>query len=549
MTPATRSPRFAALALAACLTVALPVSARAQLSATLSGRVIDAVTGEPVADAAVMLESAVAGLIPDVSAAASLTAARTVITGTSGLYRFTDVAPGSYRLRIERIGFRSASVDLEVRRAVESGVSVGLEMQPVSLEPVNARDVAAPVFQRASNLAGELDAARISAELDRQARYLSSDTRVLTYADVMDGVTLGEGDVFRALQRFAGVGTRDDYTAELWTRGAPWTQTRVTLDGVPLFNPVHAVGVLSAFTPEVLGAVLYHPGVRPPALGEGAAGAVELRTRAAAGDGSVRGVADVSTASSKLVLEQRVGEHASWLIGARRSHLDVLSTGIDLVGLDTLDLPFVFHDVAARVDAGAGRVSLEASGLWEEDRLQGDVPGVLEKTRARWGNTAGSTTLRAALGRVVVSQTVGASRFDARTDERMVRTRDSAPVWTEPASRNRIDHVRIAGDIVPAGDGAPAWSAGYDIALQRVDYDGPFPRYHAVKPDTALRLTYARSLAVLALWGGVRRSAGTRVTLDAGARVETGDAVANAALVRLSPRLALRVMLDESQSL
>jgi hypothetical protein len=54
---------------------------------------------------------------------------------------------------------------------------------------------------------------------------------------------------------------------------------------------------------------------------------------------------------------------------------------------------------------------------------------------------------------------------------------------------------------------------------------------------------------VVALWGGVRRSAGTRVTLDAGARMETGDAVANAALVRLSPRLALRVMLDESQSL
>jgi hypothetical protein len=554
MIPKTRSNPAPGAGIAAALLLlaglAAPPCVLAQSAGSLSGRVVAADTGEPIADAVVSLEPAVAGLIIDMRAAAAATSVRTIVTGASGLYRFMDVAVGAYRLRIERIGYRPATLDIEVRRPIEAGVSVGLELVPISLLPLYVEQRAASLFQRtSSNAAGELDAARLSAELERQERFLSSDTRVLTYADVQDGVTLGGGDVFRALQRFAGVGTRDDYTAELWLRGAPWTQTRVTLDGVPLFNPVHAVGILSAFTPEVLGSVHLHPGVRPASIGEGAAGIVDMRTRPGRSDGELRGVVDMSTASSKLVLEQRV-ERAAWLIGARRSHLDVLTGGLDFMGLDTLDLPYVFHDIAGRVDIDAGGVHIEASGLWEQDRLEGDVEGVLERTRARWGNAAGNITLRAPIGPFELTQSFGMSRFDARTDERMVRTRDSAPAWTEPASRNAIDHLRIAGDVAPAGPPDDArWSAGYEIARQRVDYDGSFPRYHAVRPDTSMRLTYARTLTVGALWGSVRFPVGTRVKLDTGVRLETGDAIANAGSVRASPRVAVRVLLSDAQTL
>jgi hypothetical protein len=123
-------------------------------------------------------------------------------------------------------------------------------------------------------------------------------------------------------------------------------------------------------------------------------------------------------------------------------------------------------------------------------------------------------------------------------------------VWTEPASRNEVDHVQIAGELAnTAPDGDTRWSAGYDVAWQQVDYDGSFPRYHAVKPDTALRLAYARSLTVGSLWGNVRFPIGRIVKLDAGARLETGDAIANAAAVRVSPRAALRVMLSDAHTL
>ena len=478
---------------------------------------------------------------------AALVSARTVVTGASGHYRFTDVIVGTYRIRIERLGYRPATLEVEVLRPVVAGVSVALELDPVALEPVQVEERAATLFQRAANAPGELDAARLSGVRQRQDEFLSSDTRVLTYADVMDGVTLGEGDVFRALQRFAGVGTRDDYTAELWTRGAPWTQTRVTFDGVPLFNPVHAVGVLSAIAPEILGAVHFHPGVRPPSLGEGAAGAVDMQTRPGAGHGELKGVLDLSSSSAKLVLEQRPGS-ASWLVAARRSHLDVLTNGLDWLGLDTLDLPYVFQDVTARADVALGGVQLEASGLWEQDRIEGDVEGVIEQTRAHWGNTAARATARLDIAGLDASQSIGVSRFVARTDERIVRTRDQVPAWTEPESDNVIEYAHIAGSV--RSRTAPVrWSAGYDIAWQRVDYDGPYPRYYAVAPDTVRRLDYSRTLTVAGLWSNVRVPVGSRVQLDAGMRVEAGDRTANGGTVRVSPRAALRVNLSQDHTL
>jgi hypothetical protein len=425
-----------------------------------------------------------------------------------------------------------------------------LEIEPIALEALRVEQRAASLFQRASNRSAERDDARISSERARQAMFLAPDTRMLTYADVMDGVTLGEGDVFRALQRLPGVGTRDDYTAELWTRGAPWTHTRVTFDGMPLFNPVHAVGILSAITPEMLGAAFFHPGVRPASVSEGSAGVVELRSRPGGGQGAIRGVTDVSLASAKLVLDQNIGDRGAWLIAARRSHLGVLTDGLDSFGLDTLDLPYEFHDVAGRFDLDLGaHAQIEASGLWEQDRINGDVEGVLERTRARWGNSAGRVTLRSVVGRVEVSHTVGGSRFIARTDERLVRTRDPAPSWTEPPSHNEISYMQLAGQVAPAARGGIArWSAGYDVAWQHGDYNGPEPRYYAVKPDTVLRISYERRLRNAGVWGDARIGLGQRVTLNPGLRLEAGKSLANVGALRWSPRAALRLTVSPDQT-
>lgn len=548
---AGRTAGLCAYALSLCLS-ALP--ADGQTAAAVAGRVIDATTGAAVSGAVITIEPLPGGLLP--AEGAMLESLRGAVTDVGGAYRFAALPAGRYRVHVLRIGYRAATVEIEIRRPLAANLSIGLELDPIELAAVHVEDRAAAPFQRTAGVGGAREIARTESERMRQALFLTPDSRVLTAADVQDGVTLGEGDVFRALQRFAGVSTRDDYTAELWSRGAPWSHTRVLFDGMPLFNPVHALGVLSAVTPEVLGAVFYHPGVRPVSTAEGAAAVVDLRSRPGGGRGELKGVADVSMASAKLALEQSArGGRASWLLAARRSWFDVLSRGLDWLSLGDVDLPYVFDDVVARGDLQLGvQSALEVSVLHEQDRLLGDVAGVLERTRARWGNSAARLTLHTPFAGTASSHTFGFSRYSARVHEFDAIDTRVPPPWVEPESENALLHVRLAGELSAAATAAdvsqPArWAAGYDFTWREGRYDGPRPRYHPLKPDTLVRIERDGVLRTAAFWLETRATPAKSVVLQPGLRLETGDVVQAAPSVRVAPAIALRWAISPEQTL
>jgi hypothetical protein len=529
-------PTMAVAVLAMAVAVGPATAQTASPAASVAGVVVDGATGSPLSDALVTLSPVPGGLMV-VSGRGMYTAGRSSETGPDGGYRFADVTPGRYRLRIERLGYRAATMEVEVRRPVEARVSVGLDLEPVALEPVLVEQESLPEFVRVRGEASEPEAARRVFERERQSVFLAGDARALTYADVVESVTLGETDVFRALQRFPGVATRDDYTAELWTRGAPWSQTRVTFDGLPLFNPVHAVGVFSGITPDILGAVFHHPGYRSVASGEGAAGVVDLRSRPGGGDGGVRGSVDVSMASAKVALDQRLGDRASWIVSARRSYLGVLAGGLDWLELEHADLPYEFHDVAGRFDVRLGeRSALEVSGLWEDDRLSGDIEGILEGTTANWGNAAARVTLHSPLGRLAARYTLGVSRYRSHIQESGDSLSPSRPVpWSEPPADNRVVHVRLASELEPRTDAGrpPSWTAGYEVVIQEAFYDGPEPRYHPVRPDTSERVLREDRLWNFGGWFEKRFEMG-RLSVQPGIRVEYGSGIADIEEIVLS---------------
>jgi hypothetical protein len=120
-------------------------------------------------------------------------------------WKTDSLPPGTYVLRGSRIGFRLAVVEVELRgdgplAGDAARVSVGLIVAPVVLPPVAVAAEAREPFAR-------------------RARHLATDVREVTHADVEEGLSTAETDLFRALQRLPGVATRNDATAELWTRG------------------------------------------------------------------------------------------------------------------------------------------------------------------------------------------------------------------------------------------------------------------------------------------------------------------------------------------
>ncbi len=251
MTPLRHAPTACRVLLLAAL-VGRPGYVSAQTTGTIAGAVLDGASGQPLAGADVVLS-------------ASRTTGQRAITDAAGRYSFADVAAGAYSLHIRFIGYRPTTLDVDLPPMGQLSLSVGLILQPVLLE-------ALPVDAPATGLArtgrsSESPLARADVERYRQEQYLTSDVRALTAADMLEAVTLGETDLLRAFQRLPGVTTRDDFTAQLWTRGARWSETRVYFDGLPLFNPVHAAGAFSAIPPDAVGAAFFHPGARSAALG------------------------------------------------------------------------------------------------------------------------------------------------------------------------------------------------------------------------------------------------------------------------------------------
>lgn len=537
--------RLIALRLVPLLAVSAVASAQAADLLTrvgaISGTVLSAASGEPIPGAVVVLEAARDAALAQ-EGHPFLSRSLTVVTDERGAYRFDGLGPGSYRLLVRRLGYRSAVVEVELARATTFRVSVGLVVSPIRLESVDVSSTTGYPFGRRRTLEDEARRGQLDAARERSERFLEGDATELTHADVVEAVTLGETDLFRALQRLPGVTSRDDWTAGMWTRGAPWGQTRVYLDGLPLFNPVHALGVVSGVSPDAVGAATFHPGGRSAAIGEGAAGVVALTTRGAAGPG-MRGLAELSVLSARAAADWRsAGGRTGLALTARRSHVDLATRLAEAVGASRgTYIPYAFHDLTGRLDADLGRGwGLEASSLWSQDGLRGGVPDVLRDTRGRWGNLLGRLSVFTPPGRHRARLTVGMSRFDGRLDPTPPTvTTDDSPAHA--ATRNTVLVGMLGVEITPTDGGVqPLWAVGGEATLQRLRYAGPYPRPYPVA-FLAESLRVRQALGALALWGERRWSVGRSLGVEAGLRAEFHRLLLNLKPWGLAPRLAVRV--------
>lgn len=506
----------------------------------LQGSVIAAQTSAPIEGAAVSISPAGGGVMAAGRSSPFWELTRTTRTDANGTYRFNDLAPGLYQLHIQRIGYQSTDVEVDLRDAAALRLSVGLSMLPIALEPVIVRAIAAAGPSSFRGRWEEVARSRLNAETERRRRFLATDTRALTTADLTEAVTLGETDLFRALQRFAGVTTRDEFTAELWTRGGRWSDTRVTYDGLPLFSPLHAGGTIAGVPPDVVGTAVFHPGVRPAASGEGAAAALELTSRPAR-DAGFHGVAELSTVSARTTFEGGdSGATPRWVIGARRSVIDLVTNLLsDLKQDSTIPIPYAFRDLAARLDIPVSQSSvLELSGLWSEDVLAGGVRNLLTGSRGTWGNALVRATLVAPLGSMTSRHTIGVSRYRMRGAPCPNESCSlGSPVMSYLETRSDLTYLVFGGLLVPRG--GDTWAAGYQFASQRLRYEGrapiPYPGEAA-----STHPPFGAITDVVALWGERRARIGERLKLQGGLRVETGTRIRNQSSVRLGPRLQAR---------
>jgi hypothetical protein len=519
--------------------LALAVIVAQDMSASsLAGSVVDAATLRPLQGAMVTLYAAPSGLLRgNTGNGSGLVQQRSTTTDLSGNYQFTGIGAGDYRIHVQALAYRTTSINVRVSGRDAAQLSIGLHVDPIALQPVeaNARGASnAPMT--AARFDSEL---RLDLERARQQQFAASDVRVVTAFDIAESVSLAEPDVFRAFQRLPGVSTRDDFTTELWTRGAPMDQTAIYFDGVPLFNPLHASGAFSAINPDAIGAAFFHPGVQPTELGTAGAGVIDLRTRR--GTTRTQGAAELSIISGKLTLMGGSADGgASWVVAGRRTHIDMLTNE-----------PYNFSDLTMRWDVTLSpEWRLEASGLIEADRLKGDVANIVTATNASWGNRAGRITAAKRIARGEMRHTLGWSGFAASsipTEERPVFGNPDVPYYPMFGEYrgqlvdNAMQYATIGTTWESVNEaGNTQATSGVRIVSQQARYEtqGLWPQTSSSTP-----LYSADELLYLTAWTDRSWRITPKLDADAGMRVEVSQSGLHAA-----PRLAVRARMSDATS-
>lgn len=339
----------------------LCVPAFPQKPVTVSGYVTDRGSGENLIQAAVLSGDAGTGCS----------------TNEYGFYTLT-LKPGKYTLSYNYIGYSTCLKEIELLRDTTLNVA---------LEP-NASIEESVVTARKD--AGILATGMSSAEIP-----IANILRAPTF--------LGESDIIKFIQLFPGVQAGTEGTSALMVRGGGPDENLIMLDGIPVYNIDHVLGLFSIFTPEAVKKVTLYKGGFPARYGGRVSSVIDIRTN----DGNMNrtsGVVSLGTMTSRFHLEGPVKKGTSaYSVSLRGMYTLLYQPFMKLVLKDEPAGNLYFYDLNAKYShkfSDSDRLYLSVySG---RDALEGhfndgdDVPDESQgnyfykgfaSTDLRWGNT------------------------------------------------------------------------------------------------------------------------------------------------------------------
>jgi len=299
----------------------------ARLPGEIVGRVIDA-RGAALQGATVLLERN-GELLSGVG------------TDRLGGFRIRELAPGTYRLRVERLGFTPEALELSVG---EDRVRVEVVLQPSAL--------------RLEGISVEASRSRERTNFEREA---GATVRELSAGELRLIPGLAETDPLRALEVLPGVVSTSDFASAFNVRGASADQNLILLDGIPIFNPFHLGGLFSVFNGDMVARAELRTGGFPAEYGARVSSVLNVESDP--GTGAFQVDAGISLLATRVAvagsLPEGVQDHLGfrttrWRASARRSYVDILFRPV-------FDLPYNLQDLQGVFEGwtpGGGRFSI-----------------------------------------------------------------------------------------------------------------------------------------------------------------------------------------------
>ena len=244
----------------------------------VQGRVIDALSGEPVAGARVSA------------------AGRNASSNESGRFELQGLPPGELTLTVEAEGYAGESTRLVLAAA---GMPPQVEFVLINRDR----------FREDVEVTAEGGAAPANAP---------SEVAV-TPVDVQ--MVAGAADnVFRTLQTLPGIAPTAEFDSRLSVRGGGPDQNLTVMDGVEIHNPYRLFGLTSAFNPETVDFFELSAGAFSAEHGDRLSSLLVIENRPGTYKEGLRGSATMSVTDANVVLEGRLPgkSRGSWLVTGRR---------------------------------------------------------------------------------------------------------------------------------------------------------------------------------------------------------------------------------------
>ncbi len=282
---------------------------------------------------------------------------------------------------------------------------VGYEPQSVTL--TSAKDTVINIQLTASS---EISEAVVVASRDAgiQSTHLGSINVPLKQIQNTP-MLFGESDVLKAVQLLPGVQGGNEGFAGLYVRGGGPDENLIMLDGVPIYNVDHMLGLFSVFQPEAVKKVTLYKGSFPARYGGRVSSILDIRTN----DGNMKethGLLSIGLISDRLHLEGPIiKDKLSYSISARGMHT-VLYAPIIKAALEDEYYNYYFYDLNGKITwrisdrdrlyfgVYNGADQLKYESIWEDEYQTGDgnifhvdYSGQgMDAMGIKWGNTVTS---------------------------------------------------------------------------------------------------------------------------------------------------------------
>ena len=281
--------------------LSIPLAAQ---NVSVSGYVTDIETGEPLLGAGVVYAPG-----------------KGCVTNDYGHYAFSAPA-GELHLECSYLGYETEVIVLSAVR--DTVLNIALRPDPSSLEE-----------------------AVVSAytEAGIHSRYMGTlEIQQNTIRNTP--VPLGEPDLLKTVQMMPGVQAGNDGFSGVYVRGGGQDETLFLMDGAPMYNVSHVLGLLSSFSPEAVKKVTLYKGPFPARFGGRVSGIVDVRTN----DGDMHGTkgsVSVGMLTDRFHIEGPiVRNRLTYSVSARALHTFIVGPILKWSGLG---MNYWFYDLNGKL--------------------------------------------------------------------------------------------------------------------------------------------------------------------------------------------------------